>query len=165
MGYKPMVVFTTLLLFFSGLLLGACGPQKVDKEYVGESDNWSMRLEVKPLSFEEDEHRYVVNMEAEYLGDYFEIENLDLLRYEYLWIYEDAEYVDDESLDAEFKGHAFEPKITAFGGGAGLRRQDDSRKYFGQFTIEEDISDFADYIRWILEWNEQEEMLEVEKIN
>ncbi len=161
---KKIIVSIILLKVFVNLFFMSCGPKNdIDMEYVGESDKWQVVFEVKPLSFEEDDHRYAIDMEAKYLGVQSDLEGINGLRYDYRWIHQDAEFVDEDGMDVEFHEYTSEPIDIAFGRGCGMYREDSTNLFFGQQTIEEDISDFADYIRLNLKWNEQEEVFNIYK--
>ena len=144
----------------------SCGPKNdIDMEYVGESDKWRVKFEVKPMSYEVDDHRFVIDMEAKYLGDNSasDLEGIESVRYNYRWIHQDAKFVDEDSLDVESPEYTSEPITSAFGAGGGIHRKDKGNVFVAQHTREEDISDFADIIRLILKWNGQEEMIEIYK--
>ena len=157
-----------MLCVFVSLFLVSCGIQNnvvvSDTEYLGEGEKWKLIFEVKPLSYEEDYHRYIVDKQAKYLGEQTEIKDINSIRYEYLWIHQRAEYKNEEELDFRGGSYTDEPVVAAFGRGSAMRRKRDNKKEYSSLgRIKEDLTVFSDNLRVKLKWNEQEEIIDLRK--
>lgn len=175
---RKYVLMLCLVLFLAVNLLvfTACGqPQDEESvegetlmEFAGEGEYWNVEFIIK----EDDLNIAVVKISANYLGDLSEIEEVDTISYNFKWLHEDAEYIEGED-SVEFYGEDADSTIHMTRIASALTR-DEENTFSGEAFISnpEDstlgdikLNELADYIRINLEWNEQEEVFEIERLN
>ncbi|QGT98793.1 hypothetical protein SYNTR_0200 [Candidatus Syntrophocurvum alkaliphilum] len=164
---KKIVGSIILLCVFCSLFLVSCGTEnKTDMLFIGESEKWQVKFEVMPIStFDKDDHSFITYIETLYLGDYTDIKGINDIKYEYRWIHQDFEFVSEEDLNIKLSSPSIHTPVTvSIGQGRIIYREENCKVFYARSTINQDISNFADYIRLNLKWNGHEEMIEI-KIN
>ena len=154
-----------LFLVVSSVLI-ACEskPQEETLEFTGEGDYWNMELIVI-----EDNDANKIDIFANYLGDPGEIEEVDTIQYTYEWLHEEAEFREEKD-SVDFHGEDAESTVHMISIASALTR-DEEKTFSGESFISEadiadnEINELADTIRINIEWNEQEEVFEIERLN
>ncbi|UMZ72985.1 hypothetical protein [Natranaerofaba carboxydovora] len=156
-----LVIFLVVSLIFI-----ACEPnsqEKTIKEFTGKGAYWSIEFLVT-----EEEEPSEVDISAKYLGDSSDIEEVDTIKYNYKWLHEEAEFIEEKD-SVEFHGEDPDSTVHMISIASALTK-DRKNMYSGESFISDsniadiEMNELADYIRIYIEWNEQEEMLELEKL-
>ncbi|WP_141706277.1 hypothetical protein [Desulfuribacillus alkaliarsenatis] len=158
-----------MLILFGSLIFSGCENERdrISTIYVGEGTDWKAEFAVNSTST----NTHTVDVSISFLGDYSEVKDNKILLYRYWWAHKDAEFVGDvfsgdhfSSDNILFHGDSSEPTITVIGGGGGLPKDDRTQTFTYRETISNDIADFADSIKVMVEWDGKVDVFMVKEV-